>query len=266
MSYMRVCILLSIAALIAGLCYWQWGVKRWSGVAVDQRRVSDGVELTIGQFAHPDSDGVTVLAIKAHPNNVELMIDFDASEQDINRPDFIASGHRQHAAAMINGGYFDASFQPVGLIVKDGQTISEISKQPALSGVLALFEGNSVLLIPRSSYLPDNAIRSAIQAGPFLVDPGGKPGIRSDDLKKAKRTAIGQTTAGEIVFISTTPCTLYELSIILTEHPNVIGVERFESVLNLDGGPSTGLYLQGLEQHHVVPETDVPNRILMLNR
>ena len=136
----------------------------------------------------------------------------------------------------------------------------------ALSGVLAVFDSNDVLLIPRTSYRPDSSIQSAIQAGPFIVDPGGKMGIRSDDFKKAKRTAVGQTISGDIVFISTTACTLYELSLILTEHHDALGVTGFDSVLNLDGGPSTGLYLQGLEGYHIVPETKVPNRILLLNR
>ena len=231
---------------------------------VDQRTVADGIELTVSEFEHPDSGRITILAVKAQNKSVDFKIDFSGPDPAVLRPDFIATGRGQQAAAMINGGYFDASFQPVGLIVRDAQTVSEMSQQPALSGVLAVFEGNEMLLIPRFKYRPDSPIQSAIQAGPFLVDPGGNMGIRSNDLKKAKRTAVGQTSAGETVFISTTPCTLYELSEILTEHHDVLGVAGFDGVLNLDGGPSTGLYLQGLEEHHVVPETQVPNRILML--
>ncbi|MFK7788348.1 MAG: phosphodiester glycosidase family protein [Phycisphaeraceae bacterium] len=262
----RVFVMLLAVLLVASAAYWLLGLKQWSGKQIDHQSLADGIELTIGSFQHPDSESVTVTVVKSRPKQIELLIDFDNLEKASEQQDFIASANRQDAVAMINGGYFDASFQPVGLVVKDIETISEMSNQPALSGVLAVFDSKSVLLIPRSSYLPDNGIRSAIQAGPFLVDPGGKQGIRSDDLKKAKRTAIGQTISGDIVFISTTPCTLYELSEILTKHQNVLSVERFESVLNLDGGPSTGLYLQGLDEYHVVPETDVPNRILMLKR
>ena len=262
----RVFVLLAVALLIAGVGYWFWGMKRWSGEQFDRQRVSDQVELVIAVFRHPDSEDVRITAVRCHPQNNKLSIDFGSLEQESNPSDFFAIAARQDAAAMINGGYFDASFQPVGLVVKDGQTVSEVSKQSALSGIFAIDEGGGVQLIPRDSYHPDDSIKNAIQAGPFIVDPGGKAGIKSDDLKKAKRTAIGQTLSGEFVFISTTPCTLYELSKILTQHPDKLGVKGFDRVLNLDGGPSTGLYLQSHEEHQVVPETAVPNTILMHSR
>ncbi|MEO0475760.1 MAG: phosphodiester glycosidase family protein [Planctomycetota bacterium] len=262
----RVIVFVLIAALVTGLCYWRWGVKRWSGITVDRHNVADGIELAICEFEHPDRGQVTIYLVKASFKAADFKIDFSGPDQAVIRPDFIATGRGQQAAAMVNGGYFDASFQPVGLVVKDGQTISEMSNQPALSGVLAVFDSNDLLLIPRSKYRADSLIRSAIQAGPFIVDPGGKMGIRSDDLKRAKRTAVGQTNADEVVFISTTACTLYEFSEILTEHYETFDVTGFDRVLNLDGGPSTGFYLHDLEKHQAVPETEIPNRVLMLKR
>ena len=258
MSYQRVFILLSIALLIMGFGYWQWGVKRWSGTQTDRQSISNAVELTVGEFRHPDSKKVTITAVKSIPQNIKFVIDFDHLEDPSTQQGFFTTYHLSDLAAMINGGYFDSSFQPVGLVMRDGQTISEMSKQPALSGVFAIFKDGTVQLIPRAAYRPNDLIDSAIQAGPFVVDPGGKPGIQSDDFKKAKRTAIGQTISGEIVFITTTPCTLYELSEILTKHQSVLGIDRFESVLNLDGGPSTGLYLQGFEKYHVFQKPTCP--------
>eukprot|EP00752_Nemacystus_decipiens_P014076 g12512.t1 len=237
----------------------------WSGNTVEQQDVSKGVDLTVGEFIHSDAGHVTVHAVTAR-QNVGFKIHFSIPDPAVIQPDFIAVGRGQRAAAMVNGGYFDASFQPVGLVVNEGQAVSEMSQQTALSGVIAVFEGGELFLIPRSQYLPDSGIHSAIQAGPFIIDAGGKMGIRSDDLKKARRTAIGQTVSGEIVFITTTPCTLYQLADILINHHDAVGVARFDRVLNLDGGPSTGLYLHGLEEHHVAPETEVPNRVLMLKR
>jgi uncharacterized protein YigE (DUF2233 family) len=262
----RVFILLAVVLLIAGVGYWFWSTKHWSGEQLDRQRVSDQVELVIAVFRHPDSEEVSITAVRCDPQNNKLSIDFDSLDQESNPREFLSIAARQDAAAMINGGYFDASFQPVGLVVKDGHSVSAISKQPALSGVFAIHKGGGVQLIPRDSYRPDDSIESAIQAGPFIVDPGSKAGIRSDDLKQAQRTAIGQTLSGEIVFISTTPCTLYELSEILTHHPDKLGVIGFDRVLNLDGGPSTGLYLQSHEEYQVVPETAVPNTILMHSR
>ena len=265
MRPLRVIVLLVLMLMIAGISYWQWGVKRWSGNTIEQQNVSEGVDLTVTQFKHPDAGRVTVHAVTTY-ENAGFKIHFSIPSPAVIQPDFIAVGRGQRAAAMVNGGYFDASFQPAGLVVQEGQAVSEMSQKPALSGVVAVFEGGELFLIPRSKYLPNRGIHSAIQAGPFIIDPGGTMGIRSDDLKKAKRTAVGQTVSGEIVFITTTPCTLYQLADILVNHYDTIGVARFDRVLNLDGGPSTGLYIHELEEHHVVPETDVPNRVLMLKR
>lgn len=255
-----------IVLLIAGVCFWWWGVKQWSGEQLDRREVADGIELIVGLFEHPDTDPVTIRVVKAIVDRVEFQIDFSGPNPDVIRSDFIATGRGQQAGAMINGGYFDASLQPVGLVIKDGQTLSGVSQQAALSGVLAIVDQKDMLLIPRSSYRKDSMIQSAIQAGPFIIEPGGKRGIHSEDLKKAERTAIGKTVSGRVVFISTTPCTLYQFSELLTTFPEVLGMARFDRVLNLDGGPSSGLYLHGLEEYLVVPETKVPNRILMLSR
>lgn len=167
---------------------------------------------------------------------------------------------------MINGGYFDATGQPVGLVIRDGAMQSALSLQPSLSGVLTIDRDGDVRLIRSDAYIEDETIKSAIQAGPFLVDPGGTQGIMSDDLKTAKRTAIGITMTGEIVFISASPCTLFELSEILSNHARRLGVDGFDRVLNLDGGPSAGLFVRGHEDQEVVPETPVPNTIVIMQR
>ncbi|MEM9347384.1 MAG: phosphodiester glycosidase family protein [Planctomycetota bacterium] len=266
MRPVRLTCILTATLLVIVFCFWKWGIPRWSSETLDRLQVSVGVELTITEFEHPDSDRITIFTVKSHDKNIGFTIDFSEPNPDVLRPDFVATGQGQHAVAMINGSYFDSSFQPVGLVVMDGQTVSKMSPQPALSGVLAITDNHELVLIPRSKYRSESYIQNAIQAGPFIVDPGGKMGIRSDDLKTAKRTAVGQSISGEIVFISTTECTLYELSAILVKHAHTLGVEGFDTVLNLDGGPSAGLYLNGIEEYHLIPETEVPNRILMLNR
>jgi len=174
--------------------------------------------------------------------------------------DFISLAKQYDVPIMLNGGYFDLAFRPVGLTVRDGVEFKGISDQSPLSGVILTDDTGRIEIIRRSQYVVETNHREAIQAGPFLIDPGGKPGIYSDDLKRAKRSAIGLTTNGHIVLLTTSPCTLFELSQLLYSDPAAIGVSAFDRVLNLDGGPSSGLYLEG--QDLSWPSDDpVPNAI-----
>lgn len=75
-----------------------------------------------------------------------------------------------------------------------------------------------------------------IQSGPYLVDPGGVLGIKSDAGQVARRTVIGLTREQDLIFAVTEPITLTELARgMLEEFPSL------DRLLNLDGGPSTAL-------------------------
>jgi uncharacterized protein YigE (DUF2233 family) len=82
---------------------------------------------------------------------------------------------------------------------------------------------------------PDN-YTSVFQAGPMLVDPGGKPGIERDDGNVADRSAIVQLENGSFTLLYHAKTTLYALSqFIRSTYPDV------ERAINLDGGPEAGI-------------------------
>lgn len=137
------------------------------------------------------------------------------------------------AECAINGGFFDENFRAVGYYKVDGEVISS-HPSPGLSGWVCI-DMDGRLSIHFKEADPDQ-YESVFQCGPMLVDPGGKPGIRSDDGKVADRSAILQLKDGSFVFLYHGETTLYALSqYILAEYPTV------DRAINLDGGPEAGI-------------------------
>lgn len=137
------------------------------------------------------------------------------------------------AVCAINGGFFDEGFRAVGYYKVDGEVISN-QASPGLSGWVCI-DKEGRLSIHFKHAEPDR-YASVFQCGPMLVDPGGKPGIRSDDGKVADRSAIVQLNDGSFVFLYHSKTTLHALSrYILAEYPSV------DRAINLDGGPEAGI-------------------------
>lgn len=144
------------------------------------------------------------------------------------------------AVVAINGGYFEPSFQPSGLLRMDGREVQPLSQEGVLSGIVALDEAGVLRLLPRDTSL--DGVHTAIQAGPFIIDPGGAIGVRPRAFA-ANRSLIASDDHGRLLLLATGALTLHHLATLLHDHPQAFGMERVERALNLDGGPSTGLSL-----------------------
>ena len=93
---------------------------------------------------------------------------------------------------------------------------------------------------------------------PVLVKPGGVMGFPADadDGNSARRTIVAQDLTGRILFIAAPrgQLSLHEMASFLAASDLEIDV-----ALNLDGGPSTGLWLQsdenpvGIDSRAAVP-------------
>jgi uncharacterized protein YigE (DUF2233 family) len=146
---------------------------------------------------------------------------------------------RTSASFVVNGGFFDPDGKPVGLVVSEGAVVSKLAR--SLSGGVLTSDGAHVELFPAEGFsLPDGGI-FAIQCRPRLVVER-TPNVKSDDGKRAERTALCTRDAGrtlDVVIVrgsddgeSPGP-SLFALA----RHLADVGCE---SALNLDGGPSTG--------------------------
>lgn len=134
---------------------------------------------------------------------------------------------------MINGGYYDDQFSPVGLCRINGRYLSR-KKSKKLSGFVVIDEAGKLQLLTQKDHL--KPYPTVLQSGPYIIDPGGSIGIHPPARIKARRTCIGATTDGTILIIITKPIALYDLAVIVKRD-----IPDIERLLNLDGGPSTAL-------------------------
>ena len=148
-------------------------------------------------------------------------------------------------AFIINGGYFDGNLNPVGYCRIDGEDLSTV-KDPRLSGFITITEQGKLTLHWKE--IPEKEFRDIVQAGPFIIDPGGNIGIYTRSGKETKRTVIGQTDDGRILVMTTTEVYLYDLAQILKSE-----LPKLERALNLDGGPSVGLVYKDIRIENMNP-------------
>lgn len=144
----------------------------------------------------------------------------------------------EDAVLAVNGGYFEVDAEkrlsPSGLLAQGGRTLHPYRKG-AGSGVLTIVDGRPA--IGWSGDDPPAPVDAALQAGPLVVDPGGRNGINTDG-PRAARTALCLTPARAVVVVVDGAVSLYELGALLAR-PQPAGGFGCERALNLDGGTST---------------------------
>lgn len=109
-------------------------------------------------------------------------------------------------------------------------------------------------------YDPDEPLVEAVQSFPVLVKPGGVMGFPADadEGKPARRTVVAQDRSGSILVIVAPRgyLSLHELAVFLVGSDLEVDV-----ALNLDGGGSTGLWLEaggvGVEIDSITPVPSV---------
>jgi uncharacterized protein YigE (DUF2233 family) len=132
------------------------------------------------------------------------------------------------------------------LIISDGARSGQ--SYAGFGGMFAVWaqptERVQVRWLVARPYSPSEPLRQAVQAFPMLVHSGGKPGVADDDGQLARRTVVGQDRRGRIVFAVSSDMvfTLKNLSAFLAASDL-----ELDTALNLDGGPSSGLMVAGLD-------------------
>jgi len=143
---------------------------------------------------------------------------------------------------IVNGGYFTPENETVGLLIGDGRAWG--ASYGDFAGMFAVtVEGEaSVRWFGDRPYDPDEPLQEAVQSFPVLVKPGGVMGFpaNADDGRPARRTVVAQDRLGRILLIAAPRgyLSLHELACFLAASDLDLDV-----ALNLDGGFSTGLWL-----------------------
>lgn len=142
--------------------------------------------------------------------------------------------------AVVNGGYFEANFEPSSWLVSGGVELAKKS-DTSKGGVLAL-SGLRRYIGPVSGLRFEPTL--AVQSFPLIVEPEGKPGIHRDDGRRAARTVACLVGERLHLIVLSAPRgegpTLFEASSLLRAAPPFgFGCS---AALNLDGGPSSGVW------------------------
>jgi hypothetical protein len=177
------------------------------------------------------------------------------------------------AWAAINGGYFNPDFTPTNWARDRKHTLGKKHVVAARGGVLAV-NGERIYIGPQSG-LPFTA-QFAIHNSPLLIEADGKIGIKKDDGRRASRTiacVLGATGAKvrELRLIVVQAGTgqgptLMEAAHVLAA-PRAKGGFGCSTALNLDGGPSSGVWLRsGIGATSSLPLVPIGYAIAVMSR
>jgi uncharacterized protein YigE (DUF2233 family) len=159
-------------------------------------------------------------------------------------------GQDTKAIMAFNGGFFTEEFVPTGLLISSGQELRKISSADLLNGIFAVDKNGKPKILSSSAPVSASKYPFAIQNGPLLIDKNGQIQISKDTGKTASRTAIGIDKAGNVIIIVLkqsllnvdNEISLYDFAHLLKDSPELATL-NLHSVLNLDGGPSSGLII-----------------------
>jgi uncharacterized protein YigE (DUF2233 family) len=142
------------------------------------------------------------------------------------------------ASLVVNGGFFDPSDRPEGLVMSEGAVLSARSDSLG-GGILAVSEGRAALA-PAEGFVAPPGTDFAVQARPRLV-VHGRSNIARDDGRATERTALCLREDGRRLEV------IVALGDVPGRGPTLAGLADLlarrgcEGALNLDGGPSTGV-------------------------
>ena len=216
------------------------GIAKPLPAVLEAIRARDWVPIASGlkqKRARADAYGIAVAAWLVDPMRFSMRVAVQESPQGTAVRDL-----RKHEGAVlaVNGGFFDIDREerltPAGYLVAQGR---EVSAAREGAGSAVLYRQDNVVGIGWSKDIAAlKGVSEAVQAGPMLVEPGGKNGIRANDFNRHDRTAICLAPGGILVLVEKGGLSLYEIAAILST-PEKDGGFGCERAINLDGGPST---------------------------
>ncbi len=189
-----------------------------------------------------------LVIVRLDPATVRFRVHYDPIAP---RPVSAWAGRLQ-SPLVVNGGYFTPENETLGLLVSDGRVWG--TSYGDFAGMFAVNlspareeEQVGVRWLHEQPYDPNEPLKEALQSFPVLVKPVGVMGFPADadDGRPARRTVVAQDRRGCILLIVAPRGTLslHELACFLAESDLDLDV-----ALNLDGGFSTGLWLEADEK------------------
>ncbi|GLV59027.1 hypothetical protein KDH_58550 [Dictyobacter sp. S3.2.2.5] len=200
-----------------------------------------GVELRREHWkgASGNEDTVTITRFDTHKVHVSIGYQPD---KPLQLKDWM---QQTKAIAVMNGGYFDQRNQATALVISNGQASG--SSYQGCCGMLAVDAQNNVDIqsLNAQPYDPANQqLLQATQSRPMLIENGKRTQFE-ETAASSPRTVVAMDNQGRLLFI-VSPAqafTIDELADLLVQSDLSL-----KTALNLDGGSSTGLYLNSGDQ------------------
>lgn len=205
-------------------------------------RVATGVEVRYEDWKIPGGDDDTVTIVRFDLHKIKLSVGYQPG-QPLLMNEWM---QQEHAIAMINGGYFDQQDNATALVVSNGKVFGE--SYVGFGGMLSVDAQGRVLLrsLHQQPYDPNTEqLEQATQSVPILMS-GGKRTQFSADASQTRRSVVAMDKQGRLLFIAS-PGQVFSLDQLADQL--VSSDLSIETALNLDGGSSTGLYVNGGSSH-----------------
>ncbi len=150
-----------------------------------------------------------------------------------------------NAAAVIDGGFFDTRNHAVALLVSNGQSYG--TSYSGFGGMLSVDNQGNVSLrsLRDQPYDPGNEqLEQATQASPMLMIDGQRTQFQADSSVR-RWSVIAMDKQGRLLLIVSP-----SLAFSLDQMADLLASSdlSLETAMNLDGGASTGLYVNGGNQ------------------
>lgn len=146
------------------------------------------------------------------------------------------------AIAGINANFFDEQGNPLGLVIADGQLRQKLHKGgKVLTGVFTVSSAGDPAIEHRDGARTD-ALATAIQAGPRLIE-NGQPLKLASGPESSRRSGVAITRDKEVILYATVlrfpGASLEDIQNMLLD-PTL----NVQHALNLDGGGSSQLFIE----------------------
>lgn len=206
-------------------------------------------ELPIGiTYNEKSIDEKTLQIVTIDPQKFQLQIIENKTPPDSESLQKIHQNKK--SLVTFNGGFFDEEFRPTGLLISNSKEISSYRKGKLINGIFAIDQNGTPKLYPAEKFTNSNQT-FAIQNGPILLDEQAQVVVDKDLTRSAGRTALGINKQNQIVLILLRQSLLnQDNELTLSDFASLLANNEYfrtmglHSVLNLDGGPSTGLAIQ----------------------
>lgn len=212
---------------------------------------SHGIELRTLR-AEQGNQQASITVARLDPAQVRLRVGYSPGSP---RP-LLDWAKQTDALLVVNGSFFDDTFRATALLVSDSAAIGQ--SYEGFGGMLAVAPDGHVGIQPLrdQGYDPQQPLEQALQSFPMLIFPGGVDAGVEWDAQRDRRTALALDRQGRLlVIICAQPAfSLNEFATWLQQSD--LEIDR---ALNLDGGSSTGLYVNAADaQGEILPFSRLP--------